>query len=79
MLGLKKRDIKRALKYGAKAGGSSYADVRADIESMIDKAMNNTDPEVQANYSKLYLRGWWFYWLKINYGFCVLYVAVRHE
>ena len=39
MLGLKKRDIKRALKYGAKAGGSSYADVRADIESMIDKAM----------------------------------------
>ena len=43
MLGLKKRDIKRALKYGAKAGGSSYADVRADIESMIDKAMNNTD------------------------------------
>lgn len=54
MLGLKKRDIKRALKYGAKAGGSSYADVRADIESMIDKAMNNTDPEVQANYKRYF-------------------------
>ena len=30
MLGLKKRDIKKALKAGAKAGGVSLADVRAD-------------------------------------------------
>jgi len=54
MIGLKKRDIKKALKTGAKAGGSSYADVRADIESMIDKAMNSTDPEVQANYKRYF-------------------------
>lgn len=54
MIGLKKRDIKKALKAGAKAGGSSYADVRADIESMIDKAMNSTDPEVQANYKRYF-------------------------
>ena len=33
MLGLKKRDIKKALKAGAKAGGVSLADVRANIES----------------------------------------------
>ena len=31
MIGLNKRDIKKALKAGAKAGGFSYADVRADI------------------------------------------------
>ncbi|WP_054277699.1 hypothetical protein [Clostridioides difficile] len=46
MIGLKKRDIKKALKAGAKAGGLSYADVRADIEATIDEAMNNTVPMV---------------------------------
>ena len=45
---LKKRDIKKALKAGAKAGGVSLADVRADIEATIDEAMNGPDPEVQA-------------------------------
>ena len=35
---LKKRDIKKALKAGAKAGGVSLADVRADIEATIDEA-----------------------------------------
>ena len=37
MIGLKKRDIKKALKAGAKAGGVSLADVRADIEATIIK------------------------------------------
>ena len=35
MIGLNKRDIKKALKAGAKAGGVSLADVRADIEATI--------------------------------------------
>ena len=42
MIGLKKRDIKKALKAGAKAGGVSLADIRADIEATIDEAMNRT-------------------------------------
>ena len=54
MIGLKKRDIKKMLKLGAKAGGVSLADVRADIETTIDEAMTSTDPEVQANFRKLF-------------------------
>ena len=54
MLGLKKRDIKKIINNGAKAGVRSVADVRADIQATIDDEMNSTDPEVQANFKKLF-------------------------
>ena len=54
MISLKKRDIKKALKSGAKAGGMSLTEVRENIEVMIDEAMNSTDPEVRANFKKYF-------------------------
>lgn len=54
MIGLKKRNIKKMLKTGARSGGVSITDIRADIEATIDEAMTSTDPEVQANFKKLF-------------------------
>lgn len=54
MVGLKKRHIKKMLKTGAKADGASLTDIRTDIEATIDEAMTSTDPEVQANFRKLF-------------------------
>ena len=46
MIGLKKRNIKKMLKLGAKAGGVSFADVQTDIEATIDEAMTSTDRKI---------------------------------
>jgi len=54
MIRVNKRDIKKIIKNGAKAGGRSVADVRADIQATIDDEMNSTDPEVQVNFKKLF-------------------------
>lgn len=54
MIGIKKQNIKKMLKLGAKAGGVSFVDVQADIEATIDEAMTSTDPEVHENFRKLF-------------------------
>ena len=54
MIGIKKRDIEKMLKLGAKADGASLADIRTDIEATIDEAMTSTDPQVQENFKKLF-------------------------
>lgn len=54
MIEIKKQNIKKMLKLGAKAGGVSFVDVQADIEATIDEAMTSTDPQVQENFKKLF-------------------------
>ena len=52
MIGLKRRDMNYIMKVGAKAQGVSVSEFRAMLQDTIDKTMESTDPDVQANFKR---------------------------
>lgn len=54
MIGLKRRDMNYIMKVGAKAQGISVSEFRAMLQDTIDKTMESTDPDVQANFKRYF-------------------------
>ncbi|HEM7421306.1 TPA: hypothetical protein U2K66_001486 [Clostridioides difficile] len=54
MIGLKRRDMNYIMKVGAKAQGVSVSEFRAMLQDTIDKTMESTDSDVQANFKRYF-------------------------
>ena len=54
MIGLKRRNMNYIMKVGAKAQGFSVSEFRAMLQDTIDKTMESTDPDVQANFKRYF-------------------------
>ena len=54
MIGRKRRDMNYIMKVGAKAQGVSVSEFRAMLQDTIDKTMESTDPDVQANFKRYF-------------------------
>lgn len=54
MIGLKRRNMNYIMKVGAKAQGVSVPEFRAMLQDTIDKTMESTDPDVQANFKRYF-------------------------
>ena len=54
MIGLKRRDMNYIMKVGAKSQGVSVSEFRAMLQDTIDKTMESTDLDVQANFKRYF-------------------------
>ena len=54
MIGLKRRDINFIMNVGAKSQGVSVSEFRAMLQDIIDKTMESTDLDVQANFKRYF-------------------------
>ena len=54
MIGLKRRNMNYIMKVGAKAQGVSVSEFRAMLQDTIDKTMESTDLDVQANFKRYF-------------------------
>ena len=54
MIGLKRRNMNYIMKVGAKSQGVSVSEFRAMLQDTIDKTMESTDLDVQANFKRYF-------------------------